>query len=410
MAELAVYWNGLTVGTLVGEGANTYSFRYSHVWLRMPKVRQLSPLMMPLSSSEFRFDLDYQYGLPGMIYDSLPDAYGLRVLRRRFRELEIPESEQTPLAMLSLIGSSGLGALEYVPSLDAEDPETFKLREALVRLDRLNQEADEIQNIGAAIAGSAGKAGGRHPKAIGYRDPRSGEILITSKPLKSADDWQPVLAKFASESEAPVYEYIYMQMARAAGINVVDCYLEETAEGRHLIMERFDRAPKGEKLHLHSYAGMRNINFDLRGSTYEGYLSTVMQVTRSRQDLLQAYRRVVFNVLGHNQDDHAKNFAFLMDSKGAWHISSAYDLVFSEPDDDGGHWMSVRSHNISITREDLVALGEGFNLRKKEIAEAIEAVLEGVGRFEEFALKAKLGPGRRLVTKQRLAEIRKRFV
>ena len=164
----------------------------------------------------------------------------------------------------------------------------------------------------------------------------------------------------------------------------------------------------GHKRHLHSFAGLTHIDFNERGHSYEHLLTTTLRVCPERAALLEVYRRACFNVLAHNQDDHPKNFAFTLSPGKEFIPSPAFDLVFTETEDAGGHWMSINGQNLSIRKDDLIRLGEKFNLRNSEIQDTLGAVIDGVARFEQIAKEEQLGSGWTHTIKQRLAAIRNR--
>ena len=208
---------------------------------------------------------------------------------------------------------------------------------------------------------------------------------------------------------AKVVEHIYMRMAEASGIEISNAWLLRSQQGSHLTAQRFDRTPSGGKLHQHSFAGMAHLDFHQRGHSYEQLMTTVLRVCSSRRELIEAYRRAVFNVLAHNHDDHAKNISFTMSDDGHFRLTPAYDLVFAETEDGAGHWMTINGQSECIDRSDLVKLGEKFNFKPREITAVLDQVAGGVAACERFAKEARLGPGWTLKIKQHLAVIRERM-
>jgi serine/threonine-protein kinase HipA len=405
--KLAVIYQGESVGELCTGADGLPVFTYALSFIR--RGLELSPLNLPLAEVPYVIRNPALRNLPGLIYDCLPDAYGIMALRERLLRANLGDAGRGPLALLSLVGNNAIGALEFRPMVEDSRSEQFlSITQALVEAKRFGDAVDRSK-IGRAFLQSAGNAGGQHPKATGYWDAQTEKLHLGTS--AASDAWLPVIVKLDLENAAPVnvVEHIYMRMAEASGIEIANTWLLRNPQGAHLIAQRFDRTPLGAKLHQHSFAGMAHLDFHQRGHRYEQLLTTVLRVCSSRSELIEAYRRAVFNVLAHNHDDHAKNISFTMSEDGRFRLTPAYDLVFTETEDGAGHWMTVNGQSEYIGRSDLVRMGEKFNFKPREIAAILGEVSEGVAAFERFAKEARLGPGWTLKIKQHLAVIRERM-
>jgi serine/threonine-protein kinase HipA len=405
--KLEVLYHGEIVGELRTGADGLPVFIYAPLFIR--RGLELSPLNLPLAQAPYAIRNPALRHLPGLIYDSLPDAYGLMALRERLLRANLDDAERGPLGLLSLVGNNGIGALEYRPMVeDAPSERLLSITQALEEAKRFGDAVDR-SNIGRAFLQSAGNAGGQHPKATGYWDAQTETLHLGTH--AASDAWLPVIVKLDLENAAPVnvVEHIYMRMAEASGIEISNTWLLRNPQGAHLIAQRFDRTLSGAKLHQHSFAGMAHLDFHQRGHSYEQLMTTVLRVCSSRSELIEAYRRAVFNVLAHNHDDHAKNVSFTMSEDGCFRLTPAYDLVFTETEDGAGHWMTVNGQSECIARSDLVTLGEKFNFKPREITAVLDQVAEGVGAFERFAKESRLGSGWTLKIQQHLAVIRERM-
>lgn len=405
--KLEVIYQKARIGELTLGDDGLPVFVYDRSFVR--SGLELSPLHLPLAQSGYAFRNPALRNLPGLIYDSLPDAYGLRALNERLKRLKLSDSKRGVLPLLALLGKSGIGALEYHPLVEDTDTERLLTLAQTVEDAKQLVSAVEPERIGRAFLQTAGNAGGQHPKATGYWDPQEGCLHIGKEPL--SDRWEAVIVKLDMENHVPVnsVERIYLRMAEASGLQVARSWLVRNEQGAHLVSQRFDRKALGVKQHQHSFAGMAHLDFNQRGHSYEQFMTTVMRVCADRRDLLEAYRRAVFNVMSHNQDDHAKNLSFIMTPEGDFHLSPAYDLVFTEAEGGAGHWMTINGQSESIDRSDLIQLGEKFNFKTREIEAILGEVAEGVSTFERIAHEEQLSSGWKVKIKQNLKMIRERM-
>jgi serine/threonine-protein kinase HipA len=264
---------------------------------------------------------------------------------------------------------------------------------------RVNIALPEIMQIGAS-------AGGARPKAVILWNPGSREVRSGFAPPREGDE--PWIIKFDGvgelshpDPEPQPYnriEYAYTQMAKAAGITTAEVVLLEERRLAHLLSRRFDRA-NGARIHFHSLGGIDHTDYDLPGSySYEQYLQVVLTLGMPPAALDEAYRRTVFNVIAVNQDDHVKNFGFLMDRDGKWRLSPAYDVTFAKGQGyTRHHQLTLNGKVDDLTRDDLLALGARFGIKQNGAA-IIKEVVAAVQQWSTFAAAAG-------VPKERVTEI-----
>lgn len=386
---------------------NFYVFQYSDEFIRSGV--ELCPFLMKLDKTTFSFtDLEIASfkGLPPLIVDSLPDRYGDVLLSIWKEKNNI--AELTPLDVLSYIGKRGMGALEYEPS-SGNDKELFD-----VDVEALNNVANEIfkkrENVSFSIndenalerlidVGSS--VGGARAKALIAMDQKGN---IKSGQIANLKGYKYYILKFDGVSgslivdNSPTYytriEYAYYLMAKDIGINMNESFLMIKNDKYHFVTKRFDRDENGEKLHMLSLAGMAGFNYKHPGeNSYEEVPQILSLLGCEFSDVLEVYKRMVFNVVFRNNDDHIKNISFIMDKDGTWHLSPAYDLSYSY--NPLGEWtrhhqMRINNKVDNITYDDLIASATIMGIKKSKAVEIINKVRESSSRFDEFALKAYL--------------------
>ena len=380
----------------------------------------LAPLMMPLTHGNRSFSFPSNRtecfkGLPGMIADSLPDKFGNQIITEWFARQGLPVDGITPLERLCYIGQRAMGALEFEPSkaspslnesseiyideLTRLSEDIFTKREAFQ--ERMFQEDKTILDI--LRVGTS--AGGAKPKAIIAYNEQTKEVR--SGQVKAPEGFTYWLLKFdgvtysehGSIMENPKgignVEYAYYKLAQACGIEMAECRLlqerpqegvsAETSDNCHFMTRRFDRTKDGGKIHMQTVAGLAHLDRDQRHS-YEEIFGIVRKLNLPMKDTVQLFRRMVFNVIARNHDDHTKNFSFLMDEKGVWTMAPAYDLCYSYKP--GGKW--VGQHQLSLngkrdgfTRQDLLTVGERMGVRS--CGEIVEEVIDAVSKWPQVA-------------------------
>ena len=376
----------LRVGELAEDRGRVY-FEYAAEFLATGL--NLSPFRLPFETGLFEHR-DREFGpLPGLFDDSLPDGWGLLLMDRHFRSLGRDLAEIGPLERLSWLGRWTMGALTYHPPADRESADTsgFDLHE-------LARQSQEILS-GAAVdvlpelLRAGGSPGGARPKVLVGFDSDSGEVRSGEDCLPNGfEHW---IVKFTAGSDAPdagAIEYAYSLMACDAGIDMPPTRLFETSEGgRFFGVQRFDRSGN-RRYHVHTFGNLIHSDFRIPSADYADLLKATSLLTRNHQDVLRAFRRMVFNVLAHNRDDHVKNFAFLLDdSTGEWTLSPAYDLLHS-PGPGGEHSTTLAGEGRSPRRSHMLHLAERVGVSERDAVAIIDEVRSAVSHWSRQAARA----------------------
>lgn len=350
---------------------------------------ELSPLIMPLGNQVHTYEDQAFEVLPPMLADALPDQYGMGVLRAWFLKEGI--LKPTPLQMLGYVGQRGIGALSFSPSLESAEFDLFEVHEAYWDSQRLGQAVD-LPKLKAA----AGTAGGRYPKALFAEDPETGKRYFEHQDHpRTYRHW---IIKFSGPDEShllnlPEVELAYLNMARDCQIQVSDAQCIEDQGRRHFVTRRFDFDQKGRRMHMQTLAAITGRPATAEGvsrHSYEELMEVALRLARHRGAVEEMYRRMVFNVLAGNTDDHAKNHAFLMNERGEWWPSPAYDLTFTRLQEGGTtlHSLTVNNKAYSIGPKDFLAAGESAGLDKTFCRDVIEQTRSVVGSIGDYLNKA----------------------
>lgn len=398
---------GTPVGVFHLEDSKGYvSFEYTKDFLS--SGIQLAPIMMPLSNRVYAFpDLAKSSfkGVPGLMADSLPDKFGNAVIDQWLAKMgRLPDSFNV-VERLCYIGKRGMGALEYEPDHNAQSDmdEQISMKRmsefasAILeeKTDMLLASENDVDYKQLLRLGTS--AGGARAKAIIAHNVETGEIRSGQVDLgKGFDYW---LVKFDGVSkngdhnlvDVPEYtliEYAYYKMALQAGLIMNECKLLSEGGRHHFMTKRFDRV-NGDKVHMQSLGAMTHIDYNEPGlCSYEMAAITARQLELPSRDIEQFFRRMVFNVLAVNQDDHVKNISFLMNRRGDWSLSPAYDVTFVS--DPGNRWlkahqMTVNGKLSNILKEDLMACGQKMDLKASKCHKIIEEVYSAVQAFQNIA-------------------------
>lgn len=404
---------GTKIGTVAfDDNSGLGSFEYDPAFLT--SGIEVSPIAMPLSRRVYTFpELARQsfHGLPGLLSDSLPDKFGNAVIDAWLRSRGRSPESFNPVERLCYTGSRGMGALEYVPARGPSATESER-----IEVDKLVQLASQVLRSREKMHVSAGEnamqeiikvgssAGGARAKAVIAWNEQTGDIR--SGQIEAGKGYDYWLMKFDGVSgngdkegdDAPQYtriEYAYYLMAGDAGITMSDCRLYEEQGRFHFMTRRFDReANNGGKLHMQSLGAIAHFDFNQPGVySYEQAAQVMRRLRISGTEISQFYRRMVFNVLARNQDDHVKNISFLMDRKGIWRLAPAYDVTYAYNPDGmwtGTHQMSINGKRDRITRQDLMDTAKHMGIKQAEAEQAIAAVGESLTRWYDFADKANI--------------------
>jgi len=363
---------------------------------------EISPFNLPLSTrGPVRFNelmrKEAFRGLPGVLADALPDAFGKTVIRAYYTARGELEKAFSPVQHLLYVGERAIGALRFHPPeqlrLRAAEAEALEIADLVADARRIV--AGEVDVTVPEIYRIGSSAGGVRPKAVVLYNPARREIR-SAFASRQAGDIAAIL-KFDGVGEpipegnlgAPQpynrIEAAYARMAADAGIDTVEITVLETGDGHaHLVIPRFDR-PLDEPLHQHTLGGLLHVDYNEPGaSSYDEYLRVMLRLGLPPAAVVGGFRRTVFNVAAVNQDDHVKNLSFHMDPSGAWALTPAYDLTFAK----GGGWtahhqMRVADKRSGITRNDLIRVAETFGIRAP--GTIIDRVREVVSQWPRYA-------------------------
>ena len=401
-----ILW-GTTVGYFhLEEGAKYVSFEYDKDFVR--RGIEISPLMMPLSNRVYEFPelaTPAFKGVPGLLADSLPDRFGNAVIDQWLAsEGRTPESFSV-VERLCYTGKRGMGALEYKPATRLPARETDRIDIArlvdfassvLAARENIHLSAhddmtyNQLLKLGTSAGGARAKAIIAYNKETG--DIRSGQVDLD----KGYDYW---LIKFDGVArngdhdleDAPEYtliEYAYYQMALRAGIVMSECKLLEEGGRKHFMTKRFDRVD-GKKLHMQSLGAISHIDYNEPGlCSYELAALTARRLGLPSSDIEQFYRRMIFNVLAVNQDDHVKNISFLMDRNGIWTLSPAYDVTFACDSRNRwlqAHQMTINGKKSDILMSDMIACGRNMDITTSKCMKIINEVKAAVNEWPKVA-------------------------
>lgn len=395
---------GIPVGTFYwNESYRVARFEYDHNFIG--RGLEPSPLMMPVREGRIysfaNLGWDTFQGLPGMLADSLPDTYG-RALFDRWLALT-GRISGNPIESLCFLGKRCMGALEFEPATDVTYDTNIKIEidklvevagEALAEKSSFaaNMEDDKKAAI-AEILRLGTSAGGQRAKAIIAYNKESGEVRSGQVEAPAGFDYYLIKldgvsaqAGFRETENYGRLEYSFYKLARACGIEMTDCSLIEENGRAHFLTKRFDRR-LGKKVHMQTLCGIAHFDYRLhRAYSYEQAFNVMRALRLTYSEAREMFRRMVFNVVVRNQDDHTKNISFLMEEDGKWHLSPAYDMEYAYNSNGGWtatHQMSINGKFDKITRSDLLAFASHNNI--KDALSVIDEVQEAVSHWVDLA-------------------------
>lgn len=411
-------------GNLVGvvrwdSGRQIADFQYDRSFLA--KNLNLSPLKMPVGNGDRIYSFpellpgkenrDNTFnGLPGLLADSLPDRYGNQLIEAWLARNGRPPQSMNPVEKLCFIGSRGMGALEFEPAQIPQHKNTFAVEiDGLIEIaarmlsDRdhftTDLNADEIQAM-KAILRIGTSAGGARPKAVIAYNKKT--KAIRSGQTKAPKGYEHWLIKLDGVSDAQFgeslgwgrVEFAYHLMALECGIRMTDCELLEENGRAHFMTRRFDREKGDRKHHIQTLCGIRHFDYtNLYAYSYEQVFQTMRQLRLTYPEAEQMFRRMVFNVLATNCDDHTKNFSFRLKQGGRWELAPAYDICFAY--DPGNIWvnqqtLSINGKHKEITKDDLLSIAKENNIRKAE--QTLLEINEVIKSWPDFARQVDVRP------------------
>jgi len=409
VAEVRLW--GRTIGAVaLNEDTQVASFEYDPAFAR--SGIEIAPLTMPLASRVYSFPTlapETFHGLPGLLADSLPDRFGNALIDAWLATQGRSSNSFNAVERLCYTGRRGMGALEYAPTIGPKARQATRIRiDHLVELASsiLTQRTDLSESFAEDGRGDALKdilrvgtsAGGARAKAVIAWNPATNEVRSGQVPADPGfEHW---LLKFDGvsgnrdkELEDPkgfgVIEYAYYRMARDAGITMSECRLLVENGRSHFMTRRFDRSTGGGKIHMQSLGALAHFDFNLAGGyAYEQALSIIRQLGLEMRSVEELYRRMVFNILARNQDDHVKNIAFLMDKTGSWSLAPAFDLTYSfQPT---GHWTSTHQMTLNgkrdnFTLEDFRACAKSASMKRGRAETILKQVHDAVSHWPDYA-------------------------
>ena len=393
------------------------SFQYDKKFIE--KGQDLSPIKMPVANGNviYKFpDLRISKtnatntfnGLPGLLSDALPDKYGNQLINVWLAQNGRAPNSMNPVEQLCFIGTRGMGALEFEPIILSKNKNTFSIEIA-----SLVESANEILSSRKGFETNLKKdekkammeilkigtsAGGARPKAVVAYNIKTGEIKSgqTNTP-KGFEHWLLKLdgvnnAQFGETHGFGRVEYAYYKMAKDCGINMMKSTLLEENNRAHFMTKRFDRGNNNTKHHIQTFCGIQHYDYNnIYGYSYEQLFQTMRILKLSYPEAEQMFRRMVFNVMATNYDDHTKNFSFRLKENGKWELSPAYDICYSYDPSNvwvNQHTLSINGKHKNITKTDLMSIANANSIKKGN--KIVETIKNSVCNWREYAKKNKV--------------------
>ncbi|MDR0830783.1 MAG: type II toxin-antitoxin system HipA family toxin [Prevotellaceae bacterium] len=396
-------WNETVGSAIWNEQTQTATFEYDAKFVS--KAWDLSPVKMPLQAGKVysfqELNRKTYNGLPGLLADSLPDKFGNTLINKWLSEQGRDPDTYNPIERLLYQGKRSMGALEFEP-----EERTFTNIATKIELETLVEAARKVMSEKETLKASfdnedeireiirvGTSAGGARAKAVIAYNEQTGEIR--SGQASAPEGFTHYLLKLDGVTNLELgdpehfgqIEYAYYQMVIESGIEMSESRLLREGNRCHFLTKRFDRVGGSEKLHLQTLCGLAHFDFNLPGAySYEQLFQTMRTLRLPYTDAEQVYRRMIFNVVARNQDDHTKNFSFLMNKNGVWRLAPAYDMTFAY--NPFGtyttqHQMSLAGKRDNFTRKDLLQVAENMNIKKPN--EKIDEVISAVAQWNVFA-------------------------
>jgi serine/threonine-protein kinase HipA len=387
------------------------AFEYEPAFVR--QGIEVAPLAMPLRPGVMTFpalNRETFHGLPGMLADALPDRFGNRIIDAWLARQGRSASDFTPVERLCYMGVRGMGALEFKPAIGPLTTKAIPIEVAeLTKLvaDIFRHRRDWVVNLRGSKADALNtiirvgtSAGGNRAKAVIAWNPKTHEVRSGQAALPPG--FEAWMLKFDGVADKALgdphgfgrVEYAYHQMALKAGITMTRCFLLEEGGRAHFMTRRFDRDDDGGKIHVQSLCALAHYDFNAAGEYgYEQALATIQRLNLGHPALQEMFRRMVFNVVARNQDDHTRNIAFLMGREGTWGLAPAFDVVWaynSKGDWTNRHQMTVNGKRDHFVRADLMAVAGTFGV--KGGAEILDEVVEAVAGWRGIAKECGVDP------------------
>ena len=410
---------GMLVGAVAWDAYREFAtFEFDRNFL--DQGLDLSPLKMPLAEAR-RGSAKYEFrtlpartyrGLPGLLADALPDRFGDRIINAWLAHQGRDPGDFSSVERLCYTGRRAVGALEFSPvihepieqSVPVEIGELVELAQAVIDERTQLHTSLRADPTGALlnIIRVGTSAGGGRPKAVIALNPDTQEVRTGQ--VEAPAGFEHWILKFDGVHDRSLgdpagygrIEYAYHRMAARAGIQMTECRLLEESGRAHFITRRFDRPAGGSKFHLQSLCALAHFDFNDPGAySYEQAFQVMRRLRLPYEDAEQQYRRMVFNVVARNQDDHTKNISFLMDRQGRWRLSPAYDVIYAY--NPSGEWtnrhqMTINRKREDISRDDFLAVGREMSIKNCGII--IDEIVNAVSGWPEHARDASIDPSK----------------
>lgn len=398
MEEINAYIYGKRIGTMIEHQGVIY-FEYDKKFKL--EGLEISPIKLHTSKTKDAYTnpdhINLYKGIAGVFFDSLPDKHGMPFIDRYFEKQGLKPFEVTLLHKLAFIGDRGMGAIEYVPKEDATAVTSdiaINAKEAYEEMKQGIQSDDSSIESLMNIRQSVSPIGGGRPKMLVQYNYDTKEIRLNKKELHQG--YIRAIIKFDEIYEGvgsiglTKLEYLFMSMAKEVGINTSEFQLINEGDAKHLLVKRFDRDDNDEKIHMCTAAGLMHLDISiLKATSYEYLFMLTRNVCKSQENIEELFKRMILNILCLNFDDHAKNFAYLMDKNGKWSLSPAYDITYSK----GlmkSHTTTVCGKDSDITRNDVLKIAKAQGIKTATAIKIIDSCCKIVKTFEQKAKELEL--------------------
>lgn len=399
-----VFLYGQSIGTVdwnIDKGSSIFQYNTQIIGKLEP-----SPILMPTEARIFETNRDHInfHNLPYLLSDSLPDDFGNLMMKEWLRQRGLSIDDINPVDRLTYIGKRGMGALEFEP-INHKENNTYKVdvgellevaksvlenKQEIIYNDLDKESLTNILRIGTSVGGARAKAliAIKRDKNNKIKEIRPGDIIQASGYTYWLLKIDGANEQSLGESEGMgKIEFAYYKLAIEAGIDISESILHEENNRFHFLTKRFDRTDKGGKIHMQTFGSLTGIDYKTpRASSYEVLFRTMKMLQIPYNQIEQQYRRMLFNVIARNHDDHVKNFSFLMTPDGRWKISPAYDICFSYSP--RGNWTSVHQSSINgkfdnFTKDDLLGFAKTFGIKKAN--DVLQELIVAVNQWKTIA-------------------------
>jgi len=396
--EINAYIYGKKIGTMIEHDGVIY-FEYDKEF-KLEGI-EISPIKLHTTKTKDAYTNHEQttlyHGMAGVFFDSLPDKHGMHFINRYFQKQGLKPFEVSLLHKLAFIGDRGMGAIEYIPQ-EEDGVETADIsinaKDAYEQMNQGLKEKDSSIETLMNIRESVSPVGGGRPKILVQYNYDTKEIRLNKKELHHG--YERAIIKFDEIYDGvgtiglTTLEYICMSMAKELGINTAQFELIKENNAKHLLVKRFDRDESDEKIHMCTASGLMHTDISiLKSTSYENLFALTRMICKSQEDIEELFRRMVLNILIFNFDDHAKNFAYLMDKHGKWRLSPAYDITYSKGAMKS-HTTTIVGKDLDITRADLLKVAKSQSIKSASAIKIIDHSIEVANTFEQKAKELEL--------------------